>query len=58
MGYEINEAGHLDATELMPDSLTRLTWCRGHLDLGTSWPGRYLDTKNVILKQKSLLQLR
>jgi len=39
---KLTEAGHLDMTALMPDSLRR---------------GRHLDAKNVILKQKSLLQL-
>jgi len=29
-----SEAGQLDATELTPDSLTRLSWRRGHLDAG------------------------
>jgi len=52
------EAGHLDATELTPDSLTRLLDAKDILTLGTSWRGGHLDAKNVILKQKSLLQLR
>jgi len=28
------EAGHLDATEFLPDSLARLTWRWRHLDVG------------------------
>jgi len=34
MVYTVHEAGQLDTTDFTPDSLTRLSLCRGHLDAG------------------------
>jgi len=51
------EAGELDTTDFTPDSLTRLSWRRGHLDAGyvfawgTSW------CQNVVLHKNLFLQL-
>jgi len=53
----LDEAGQLDVTNLMPDSLMRLSWRRGHLGIGyvllrgTSWH------QNVVLNKNFFLQL-
>jgi len=53
--YENDEAGQLDATNLTPDSFTRLSWCWGHLDagyvlvLGTSWGLFAMHQKNYMV---------
>jgi len=46
--HKMHEAGHLDTTKLMPDSLTRLTLRWGHLMLGMSWCGEHFDANLMI----------